>query len=71
MRLVQIIQLPDFPQTGRSVKIRKNVETAEYICQLHENGKHYEPADYFTSDYVDALGTARLMCQPVTVKETQ
>jgi len=68
MRLVQIVQLPDVAKTGRSVYIRKDAETAEYVCQLHEHGKHYEPADYFTPDYVDALGTAREMCKPVTVK---
>lgn len=68
MRLIQIIQLPDAPKTGRAVKIKKDAETAEYVCQLYEHGGHYEPADYFTSDYLDALETAREMCKPVTVK---
>lgn len=30
-----------------------------YQVQLHKNGKHYEPADYFTSDLEDAHGTAK------------
>jgi hypothetical protein len=68
MRLIQIIQLPDAAKTGRSVKIKKDTDTAEYVCQLHEHGKHYEPADYFTSDYLDALETARQMCKPVNAE---
>lgn len=32
-----------------------------YIVKLFKNGKHYEPADYFTDDKVDAIGTAKMM----------
>lgn len=37
-----------------------------YIVQLHKDGKHYEPADYFTNDEEDAHGTAKHM-----VKESE
>jgi hypothetical protein len=32
-----------------------------YKVELHKNGKHYEPADYFTNDKDDAHGTAQHM----------
>lgn len=34
-----------------------------YVVHLHKNGKHYEPADYFTNDEEDAHGTAKHMVQ--------
>jgi len=35
-----------------------------YVVHLHKNGKHYEPADYFTNDLHDAHGTAQSMVKP-------
>lgn len=32
-----------------------------YKVQLHKNGKHHEPSDYFTNDLEDAHGTAKSM----------
>lgn len=32
-----------------------------YIVKLFKNGKHYEPADYYTDDKKDAIGTAKMM----------
>jgi len=37
-----------------------------YVVQLHKNGKHYEPADYFTNDEDDAHGTAKHMVKEST-----
>lgn len=63
LRLIQIVQLEDAAKTGRIVKVRKDSETGEFVCQLHVNGAHYEPADYFTSWKDDAIGTAQIMCK--------
>lgn len=65
MRLKKIMQLADAYITCRAVKIFFDDETEEFICQLWISGKHYEPADYFTSDYSDAQGTAMHMCKAV------
>jgi len=32
-----------------------------FIVKLFKNGKHHEPADYFTDDKGDAIGTAKMM----------
>lgn len=40
-------------------KIYRNAELGgEHRVAFHINGKHHEPADYFTDDYHDAHGTA-------------
>jgi hypothetical protein len=62
MKLQKVVQLPDAPITCRVVKIFWNEETDEFICKLFISGGYYEPADYFTSDYDDAVGTAKQMC---------
>lgn len=45
----------------RQVKIYWDNENEEYVCKLYIAGKHYEPADYFTSDREDAIRTASSM----------
>lgn len=50
------------------VKIHKKND--EYVVSLHTDGKHYEPADYFTNDKDDAHSTAKAMLNHAqTVKE--
>lgn len=45
---------------GRHVaKIHK--KEGEFIVSIHSDGKHHEPADYFTDDKEDAHGTAKAM----------
>lgn len=63
MKLKKVVQLPDAAITCRVVKVFFNNETDEYVCQLFISGGHYEPADYFTDDYDDAIGTAKVMCE--------
>lgn len=63
MKLIRIVQLPDAGKTARVVKIKYDGGTEEYVCQLFISGKHYEPADYFTTDNEDAFETAKLMCK--------
>lgn len=45
-----------------AVKVRWYADTQEYVCEATINGKRRDAADYFTSDKLDALGTARDMC---------
>ena len=60
MRMIQ-----EFKNTeiDRVVKVYRNSEWNEYVCRLLIDGKHYEPADSFTDDKQDALGTAVIMCR--------
>lgn len=53
---------------SRTVKVYYDSDLAEYVAKLYVDGKHYEPADYFTDDKGDALGTASAMLNPT--KET-
>lgn len=46
---------------NRKVTIKK--VDGEYVVKLWINGKHYEPADYFTDDKDDAQRTAQTMVQ--------
>lgn len=62
-RFIGSIQLADYQDTKRAVRIYKDSETKEYVCKLHINGKHYEPADYFTDNHGDAHGTAEKLCK--------
>lgn len=41
--------------------IYRDADTDEYAVKLFVDGKHYEPADYFTSDREDAINTADAM----------
>jgi hypothetical protein len=63
MKLKKVVQLEDAGKTCRVVKIYWKAETEEYVCELYISGGHYEPADYFTDDWDDALGTANEMCK--------
>lgn len=49
--------------------IHKDSDTGEYKVKLHVNGKHHEPADYFTDDKQDAHDTAKVMIKPKPLKE--
>lgn len=50
-------------EVGRSVKVYFNRDNDEYVAKLFVNGKHYEPADYFTDDRDDAIETATHMAK--------
>lgn len=51
----------DWDGTGKvAAKIHKDAESGDYVVQFYKNGMHYAPGDYFTSDKVDAIGTAFL-----------
>ena len=45
---------------NRYVTCRKN-NIGEYVCRLWVDGKHYAPADYYTSDAQDASQTMQAM----------
>lgn len=62
LKLIKIIGLPDAGKTARNVKIKRDNETDEYVCQLYISGAHYEAADYFTDYLEDAETTAKHMC---------
>lgn len=57
------VQLQDVHKTRRIVYIYKIDDSDEYVCELEINGMHYEPADYFTDDYDDAVSTSMVMCR--------
>lgn len=57
MRKVHIV----YSNKSHVVKVFYNPEFEEYVCKLYRAGKHYEPADYFTPDKVDAIATAERM----------
>lgn len=48
---------------GNEVKVYWSSADNEYVAKLFKNGKHYEPADYFTDDKNDAMGTAKKMAK--------
>lgn len=43
------------------VKVYRDAAHDEFVCKVYSNGKHYEPADYFTNDKQDAIDTANTM----------
>lgn len=47
---------------NRQCRIYWNSDLKEYQVKLFMDGQHYAPADYFTTDEHDALGSARNMC---------
>lgn len=51
-------------QTSRVI-VRYNPDTGEYRCRLYLPSGRYEPADYFTDDRADAIGTAKAMISRV------
>lgn len=63
--MAKIIHLEDSTETNRTVLVYFDSETQEYVCKLFVDNKHYEPADYFTNDYEDAIGTAKEMCKAI------
>lgn len=50
------------------VKVHYNSQLDEFKASLFINGKHYEPADYFTDDREDCVKTAHSM---LASKETE
>lgn len=48
---------------GRVVKIYGKDEADEYRAALFVDGKHYEPADAFDSDWEGINGTAKAMLE--------
>ena len=62
MRYLQSVQLADYNESKRAVRIYKDSDTGEFVCKLYTEGKHFEPADYFTNEFGDAFGTAEFMC---------
>ena len=52
---------------NREILVRYHFVWEEYVCELHVNGIHYEPADYYTTDKQDALDTATKMVNPVYI----
>lgn len=54
-----------YEHEGHTTKVYKlsgeHNEGDDYHVKLFKNGKHYEPADYFTNDKEDAHGTAKHM----------
>lgn len=51
----------------KRVTIHRDSQLDKFKCKLFYHGKHYEPADYYTDDKQDAIGTAKLMLQTVSV----
>jgi transcriptional regulator of met regulon len=63
MRLLSIIKIAGFEETGRQVKVYRDSETDEYVCKLFVYGKYDDLCTYFTENKEDAIGTARKMCE--------
>lgn len=51
------------PTWGQSARIYFNAEYDEYRVVFFKGGVHLEDADYYTSDYDDAIGTARMQLE--------
>lgn len=58
-------KIGEYSHGSNSTKVYKlsgeHNEGDPFVVHLHKNGKHYEPADYFTNDLDDAHGTAKSM----------
>jgi hypothetical protein len=58
-------KIGEYSQGTSTTKVYKlsgeHNEGDPYVVKLHRNGKHHEPADYFTNDEEDAHGTAKMM----------
>lgn len=50
----------------KSVKVYYDSDSEEYVVKLYNDGKYYEPADYFTNDKEDAIGTSAVMLKEST-----
>lgn len=44
---------------SQSVKVYRDSDSDEFVVRFYNNGKLHEPADYFTDDLDDAVGTAK------------
>lgn len=51
---------------NQEVKVYYDSEYGEYIVKLFRDGKHYEPADYYSDDKEDAIATSGKMLKEGT-----
>lgn len=59
----------DWDGTGRvSARVVRDSDTSEFIVMFYRDGVHHEPADYYTNDKKDALGTAFLELERMSKK---
>lgn len=59
MRLLETLTFEN-----RSAKVYRDVAWDEYRVKFYENGAYCTESDYFTTDKVDAFGTAELWAGP-------
>lgn len=63
------LHMLDWDGTGKfAARIVRDSETREYVVMFYKNDVHYEPADYYTTDKKDALGTAFLELERMSKK---
>lgn len=48
------------PHHSRSAKIIRDTGTDEYVVKHYFMGRHIVEGDYFTTDMIDAVGTAKV-----------
>lgn len=61
MRHIRTLTPPAPVDRVVKVSVHRDPEWREYRCRVYRDGIAYEPADYFTPDVEDALGTADAM----------
>lgn len=62
----KLLRVLSYGDKAHEVKLYKDSDTQEFIARVFRNGKVYEPADYFTPDYSDALGSGADMLRRET-----
>ena len=60
----------DYTAGRHSASIHKDSDLGEYKVKFYKDGKHHEPADYFTDSKEDASGTAKNQCDQQHAKDT-
>lgn len=58
----------DFHRGTAKIAVFYNSEHAEYVCRVYREGRHYEPADYFTDCRDDAMRCARALLNEETAR---
>lgn len=61
----------DYSAGRHKATIHKDSDLSEYKVKFYEDGKHHEPADYFTDDKEDATDTAKMQCDRNHAKDTK
>lgn len=61
----------EYEKGNHKATIHKDSDLQEYKVKFHENGKHYEPADYFTDDIEDATDTAKMQVDKSHAADTK